>query len=168
MKAMEEGRDLSKNEHDMLKDAMRIAAKHEPELMAQVAFQQEVYSGPLPHHEQLNGYDEETRRIIVDMAVQEQAHSHEMYRTGLTGAIAKDQRAQYCALTVALGALATAGWMAQFSPVAAAVIGGLDLVGLVGVFLFPRMLEARNEKKQQAAKPPATPERKRSGGRAKR
>lgn len=166
MQAMEAGRDLTPTELSKLKDAMRFAAKHEPDLMAQVAFQQETFSGPIPHHEQLNGYDEDTRREIVAMAVREQEHTHEMQRTGLNGAINKDRRAQYCALVVALGALGAAGWMAQFSAVAAAVIGGLDLVGLVGVFLFPRMMEARIEKRQTESKPPAASDKKRPSGRS--
>lgn len=163
MKAMAEGRDLTLSEHDTLKEAMSIAAKREPDLMAQVAFQQEMYSGPLPHHEQLNGYDAETRKAIVEMAVKEQTHSHEMQRTGLVGAINKDRRGQICALLVAVTGLVAASVMAQYSAVAATVVGSIDLVALVGVFLTPRLLEARAQK-QAEAKPPAPPEKKRSGG----
>lgn len=169
MKAIEDGRNLTPTELSKLKDAMRLVVKHEPDLMAQVVFQQEIqqeiHSGPLPHHEQLNGYDEETRREIVAMAVREQTHSHEMHRTGLNGAIRKDRRAQYCALVVALGALGAAGWIAQFSAVAAAIIGGLDLVSLVGIFLAPRILEIR-ALKQAETKTPAPTEKKRPGGRS--
>lgn len=168
MKAIDEGRDLTPPELRKLKDAMRVVVKHEPDLMEvvlQQEFQQEIHSGPLPSHEQLNGYDEDTRREIVAMAVREQAHSHDMHRTGLNGAINKDRRGQVCAVIVALGALATAGWISQFSPTAAAIIGGLDIVSLVGIFLAPRILEIR-AMKQAEQKAPAPPEKKRSGGRS--
>ncbi|WP_143151584.1 DUF2335 domain-containing protein [Pseudomonas sp. NFACC49-2] len=164
---MKAGKQLTDSQHAMLEKALNVAAEREPGMVAQVAFQQEIYSGPLPHYDQLNGYDEETRREIVGMAVKEQAHAHTMQITGLTGAIKKDERGQNYALIVAVVALVVAGWMAQFSPTAAAIIGGADLVALVGVFLAPRVLE-RNTKKTD--EPTSTPSKKRppSKGGAKR
>lgn len=157
---MKSGRQLTEAQHDMLEKALSVAAKREPAMVAQVAFQQEVYSGPLPHCDQLNGYDEETRRAIVAMAVREQEHAHLMNHTGLTGAISKDRRAQYCAVTVAVTGLLAAGWIAQFSAVASAIIGGLDLVTLVGIFLVPRLAVKRVEEAEQK-KPPQQQDKKR-------
>lgn len=152
------GKELSASQHLMLEKALNVAAEREPEMMAQIAFKQEIYSGPLPHHDQLNGYDDETRKEIVGMAVKEQTHAHAMQMAGLTGAIRKDARGQNYALTVALAALAVSGWISQFSPTAAAIIGSFDLVALVGVFLAPRVLEHRSQKSEQL---PPSPEKKR-------
>lgn len=141
----------------MLETALSVAAQREPEMMAQVAFQQEVYSGPLPHYDQLNGYDEVTRKAIVDMAVREQTHSHTMNLTGLTGAIDKDRRGQYCALVVAVVGLGAAAWISQYSAAAATIIGGIDLLGLVSVFMIPRFAERRAEERAKKTPPTAPP-----------
>lgn len=163
---LKSGKTLSDDQHEMLEKALNVAAKREPAMVAQVAFQQEVYSGPLPHYDQLNGYDEETRRAIVDMAVREQSHSHNMYLTGLNGAIQKDRRGQYCALVVAVVGLGAAAWISQYSPTAAAVIGGIDLIGLVSVFMVPRIAEqraAQAAEKESSPQPPSEKKRPRGG-----
>lgn len=162
---LKSGKTLSDDQHEMLEKALNVAAKREPAMVAQVAFQQEVYSGPLPHYDQLNGYDEETRRAIVDMAVREQAHSHNMHLTGLSGAIQKDRRGQYCALVVAVVGLGAAAWISQYSAAAAAVIGSIDLIGLVSVFMVPRIAERRAQaaEKESPPQPPSEKKRPRSG-----
>lgn len=102
-----------------------------------------MYSGSLPHPEQFNAYDEHTRRIILQMAVDEQKHTHEMQITGLTGAIEKDKRGQQYGLTIALGGFVAAASIAPFSPVVAGIIGALDIFGMVALFVAPRVLESR-------------------------
>ena len=108
-----------------------------------MAMRQVSYSGPLPPPDQLQAYDEDTRRIIVQMAVDEQKHSHEMNRLGLKGAIDKDKRGQRFGLTIAVVGLVAATAIAPFSAVAAGVIGALDLFGMVALFVAPRVLEGR-------------------------
>ncbi|MFP4160628.1 MAG: hypothetical protein ACLFSK_01420 [Ectothiorhodospira sp.] len=49
-------------------------------------------------------------------------------------------------LIIALSGLLAAAWIAPSSATAAAIIGGLDLFGMVTVFVAPRILErARQE-----------------------
>lgn len=114
-----------------------------------------MYSGSLPHPEQFNAYDEHTRRIILQMAVDEQSHTHEMQKTGLTGAIEKDKRGQQYGLAIALGGFVAAACIAPFSPVVAGIIGALDIFGMVALFVAPRVLEGRPGKQSSA---PPTPE----------
>ncbi|MBZ9559082.1 MULTISPECIES: hypothetical protein [unclassified Modicisalibacter] len=107
------------------------------------------YQGPLPPPEQLNAYDEDTRRVIVQMALDEQKHVHDVRRRGLDGSIKKDERGQRYGLTVAIVGLVAAAVIAPFSAAAAGVIGTLDLLGLVTVFVAPRILESRSRKENQ-------------------
>ncbi len=82
-----------------------------------------MYSGSLPHPDHFNAYDEHTRRTILQMAVEDQKHTHDMQKTGLNGAIEKDKRGQRYGLTIALGGFVTAAIIAPFSPAVAGLIG---------------------------------------------
>lgn len=109
----------------------------------------EIFSGPLPPAQLLNQYSPEAQQIILEMAQQEQSHSHEMRKTGLDGAIHKDRRGQYLGGLVALAGLGVAAILAPHSPVAATVIGTLDLFGVVALFVAPRVLERRKKRDNQ-------------------
>lgn len=155
MQVLASGGELTKQQQTILEGVVNAAAEREPSLVAQIAFRQEMYSGPLPHYEQLNGYDPETRKQIVDMAVREQLHTHEMQRNGLFGAIWKDRLGQLLGFGIAIAGLAAAAWISQYSAVAAAIIGGLDLLGMVSVFVAPRAFEKLVESRSKnPAKPP--------------
>jgi uncharacterized membrane protein len=104
---------------------------------------QQVHMGPLPPAELLNEYDETTRHTIVGMADKEQSHAHEMQRLALEGAISKDRRGQWIGGLIAVSGLVAAAVIAPYSTVAAAVIGSLDLFGMVALFVAPRILESR-------------------------
>ncbi len=145
------GGELSEEEHSTLETLLNAAAAREPAMLAQVAFKQEIYSGPLPHFQQLNGYNESTQLTIVEMAAKEQAHTHYMQRTGLSGAIWKDRISQICAVSIALGGFWAAVAIAQYSTVAAAVIGGFDILAIVCAFIAPRALESLIQKRPDPA-----------------
>lgn len=152
------GGELTSVQREKLAQLVSMVAQREPTMVAQVAIQeiQEIqeYSGPIPHPDQLNKYDESTRSHIVDMAVEAQRHTHEMQRMGMRGAILRDRVGQILGFGIAVGGLAAATLMSQTSPVAASIIGTLDLLGMVTVFVAPRILENRMQKKAQAAPPP--------------
>ena len=99
------------------------------------------FSGPIPPPNLWGAYDSDTRKIMMQMALDDQRHMHEMQKTGLNGAIAKDRRGQIFGLTIGVTGLLVAGFVATFSPAAAAVIAAIDLVGLVALFVVPRMFE---------------------------
>lgn len=119
-------------------EQQRLAVSTRALLMAEV---RETHIGPLPPADLLNRYDETTRQIIVQMAVDEQRHTHQMQAKSLDGAIWKDRRGQVFGLLIALTGLLVAGFVATFSPTAAAVIGSIDLLGMVALFVAPRVLE---------------------------
>ncbi|WP_230086218.1 hypothetical protein [Halomonas sp. 328] len=122
-----------------------------PHQMLAFRQQQTMYSGPLPHAEQFNAYDEPTRKVILQMAVDDQKHTHDMQKAGLNGAIEKDKRGQRYGLTIALSGLLAAAIIAPFSPWVAGIIGALDLFGMVALFVAPRVLEGLAAR-QQATK----------------
>lgn len=103
------------------------------------------FSGPLPHPDLLNKYGEDARRIILEMASEEQAHTHRMHQAGLEGAIQKDRRGQWIGGVIAVTGLAVAAIIAPYSVVAATIIGALDLFGMVALFVAPRLLERRQQ-----------------------
>ena len=99
------------------------------------------FSGPIPHPSILEGYPEEVRNKIVEMAVKEQSHTHEIEEVSLDAAIKKDKRGQWMGFGIAITGLLAAAFIAQFSPEVAGIIAALDLVGLVAIFVTPRLLE---------------------------
>lgn len=151
--SLKSGQELTPEQHSMLERLLKVAAKREPAMVAQVAFKQEIFSGPLPHPDQLNMYDDTTRASIVEMAVKEQSHNHSMQSKGLSGAILKDRLGQIFGFGIAISGLAAAAWISQYSAVAAAIIGTLDLVGMVGVFVVPRAFERRVAEKTTPQQP---------------
>lgn len=125
-----------------------------------------MFSGPIPHPQHLNGYDQTTRETIVAMAVREQQHAHDMGEKGLDGAIKKDRLGQIFGLIIAIFGLGAAAWIAQYSAVAASIIGSIDLLGMVAVFAAPRAFEmmlalkAQKAQQEEAAKKKPSRQRK--------
>jgi len=131
--------------------ASRLVEDDGPQqVMAVHSEQTTMYSGSLPHPEQFNAYDELTRSTILQMAVDDQKHTHDMQKTGLLGAIEKDKRGQRYGLAIALGGFVAAAIIAPFSPVVAGIIGALDIFGMVALFVAPRVLENRTSKSAKA------------------
>jgi Predicted membrane protein len=145
--SLKSGQELTAEQHSTLERLLKVAAKREPAMVAQVAIKQEIFSGPLPHPDQLNMYDDATRASIVEMAVKEQSHNHSMQSKGLSGAILKDRLGQIFGFGIAISGLGAAAWISQYSGAAAAIIGTLDLLGMVGVFVVPRAFERRAAEK---------------------
>jgi len=161
--------ELTPQQQDALEGVIEKIASKQPGIVAQAVIRQEMFSGPIPHPQILNGYDEKTRAQILEMAAKEQTHTHEMRKAGLSGEIKKDRRGQTFGLVIAVTGLLTAGWVAQYSTVAASIIGSLDLVAMVAIFAAPRafemMMAARAQKAQEEQrtppkKPAAKPKRK--------
>lgn len=119
-------------------------------LHQRVEFHQSIVqsSGPVPHPEIFEQYSEPVQERILAMAEKEQEHTHAIRKEGLTGAITCDRRGQHYGLAVALAGLLAATVIAFESPTAAAVIGSFDLLGLVAVFVYPRFLKHRAEKRE--------------------
>lgn len=109
------------------------------------AMRHETFSGPIPPAEHLNQYDESVRRLIVQMAKDEQKHAHTMRERGLQGAINKDRRGQWLGGAIAITGLMVAAIIAPHSAAAAAIIGTLDLFGMVALFVAPRVLDKRRQ-----------------------
>ena len=133
---------LSDAERDLLLRQLESAPASETAVLA--ALVRQSFTGPLPPPTLFAQYDAETRRVILDMAQCEQTHAHEMQRTGLDGAIAKDRRGQWIGGGIAISGLIAAAVIAPHSAVAAGIIGTLDLFGMVALFVAPRLLERRN------------------------
>lgn len=117
-----------------------------PHSVLMTATHHQCFSGPLPPPEQFQQYSEDARQIILKMAQDEQTHAHSMAKKALDGAISKDRRGQITGGLIAIGGLAAAAWIAPYSAVAAAIIGALDLFGMVALFVAPRVLEHRDSK----------------------
>jgi len=102
--------------------------------------EEHFFSGPLPGPEILANYERVLPGLadrIVGMAERQSAHRQELEKAAVLGEQQRAGRGQSCALIVALCGLVVAG-LCGFSgqQVAASIIGGIDLVGLVGVFIY--------------------------------
>lgn len=80
------------------------------------------------------------------MAKREQIHTHQMEEKALEGAVSKDRRGQLFGLGIAVFGLGVAAYVSTHSGAAAAVIAAVDLLGMVTVFVAPRILESRKSK----------------------
>lgn len=136
------GGELSEEDERILEG---LVEREGPQEVLQVAVRTAFFSGPLPPPGLLAQYDPETRKTIVSMAEREQTHAHDMQSRGLDGMIQKDKRGQRYGMAIAITGLVVAGWISQHSTVAAAIIGTLDLMGMVAIFVAPRILQWQNQ-----------------------
>ena len=104
--------------------------------------EEHVFSGPLPAPETLRGYDEilpGTAERIIRMAEREQTNAHEAGLLALRETAAGNARGQIFGGVVALAALGTAGFLGYLGhSIAAGIVGGTTVVGLVTVFVTGR------------------------------
>lgn len=145
-----QGGELSEEDGRILEG---LVQREGPREVIEVAVRTASFSGPLPPPALLAQYDDHTRSIIVQMAEREQLHAHAMQSSGLNGLIDKDKRGQRFGVSIAITGLLVAGFISIYSPVAAAIIGTLDLVGMVAIFVAPRILEWRDRKPESTPEP---------------
>lgn len=124
-----------------LKPEMAKILKNLPEEQRDIVIQaiQESFSGPIPHPRLLQGYENIqpgfAERIVV-MAEKEQAHRFECDNKVIDSTVASTKRGQWMGYSIALvfGIIALVlGLMGEVA--VASIIGGLDLVALVTVFV---------------------------------
>jgi len=140
---------LTQEEQNRLSELLKKA----PSSVVMTATRHQTFIGPVPPPDQLNQYDEMTRKVIMEMAQNEQRHAHELRERGLNGAIAKDKRGQWLGAAIAITGLIVAAFIAPYSAAAAAVIGSLDLFGMVALFVAPRVLGNRRELSNEITNP---------------
>ena len=145
-----QGGELSEEDSRILEGLLE---REGPKEVLQFAVRTASFSGPLPPPGLLAQYDAATRQSIVDMALIEQRHVHDMQKRGLDGMIEKDKRGQRYGVAIALTGLLVAAWISKHSVVAAAVIGTLDLVGMVAIFVAPRILQWRDQQDPAESEP---------------
>lgn len=104
--------------------------------------EEHLFSGPLPAPDILRGYDEilpGAAERIIRMAEKEQEHAHEAGLLALRETAAGNRRGQTIGGIVALAALGTAAFLGYHGhSVAAGIVGGTTVVGLVTVFVTGR------------------------------
>ncbi len=119
-----------------------------PQMQA-MAIQQ--YSGPIPPPEMLARYDPEVRGIILRMAEDEQSQRNSRLNKALEADIEDRQRVrslegrgQWFGFGIGVAGIIAATIMAIYGePVAASIIGALDLVALVSVFVTGRVISKK-------------------------
>ncbi|HHQ4525524.1 DUF2335 domain-containing protein [Aeromonas veronii] len=111
-----------------------------PEIKSMIS--REFFSGPLPPPKVLKSYETilpGTAERIIQMAEREQAHRHSIDTIALNGDINRDKRGQNYGLLLALSfALITVVLGLNGLETLAAIIGSVDLVALVTVFVIGR------------------------------
>lgn len=119
-----------------------------------VAFRQQ-YSGPIPPPEMLAQYDPEVRGIILRMAEDEQSQRNSRLNKALDADIEDrkrvrilEGRGQWFGFSIGIAGIIAATIMALYGePVAASIIGALDLVALVSVFVTGRVISKKDSSK---------------------
>lgn len=107
-----------------------------------MAQQVEMTSGPLPAATELERYEQILPGLanrIVSMAESQHAHRITMEAHVVKSMHRRSWAGLLSGLVVALGGLYAAAWVAaNASAAAGAVIGTVDLIGLVSVFVYQR------------------------------
>lgn len=108
----------------------------------------ESFRGPVPHPDVLLKYDTVQPGLadrIVAMAEREQAHRHGIVDAAVQANIASDRRGQWMAFTLAALFMIVAVLIGVFASAAAgAILGGLDIATIIGLFLKRERDEKRN------------------------
>lgn len=139
---IDQGRELPQ---ELLQELERLSEKEGAVGVVRRVTQTMHYSGLLPPPHLFSQYDKKTREVMLRLVEKQQDHAHDMQRTGLVGAIEKDTRGQRYGLTVALVGLLLAIVIAFFDPKYAAIFGTIDLLGMVAVFVVPRIFHRKPE-----------------------
>lgn len=105
------------------------------------------FSGPIPHPEILNGYNEivpgAAERILI-LAEEDAKHQREIERDALNFAAEEIKRGQWFGLTIGvLAFVASILALALGSEKAAIALGGTTVVGLVTVFVVGRVKQPK-------------------------
>lgn len=128
-----------------------------PQLQAaafQVIEEHESYAGPIPHPDLLRRFNEivpgAAERIIA-MAESQQRHRQDLERTVVRGGSKRSWMGLFAGLIVTLAFLfVSAGLIRDGHEVAGSVLGTVDLVALVTVFV----LGVTNQRQERQAKAP--------------
>ena len=113
----------------------------------------EQFSGPLPHPQILNAYEEitpGTAKAIVDMVHAQMAHRQSLEKDVVSANIVCQKRGQIFALIGMILAILASCYMALIGqPVVAATLSGGTLVAIVGIFVTGKWSQkAERERKQ--------------------
>lgn len=122
-------------------EAIKSLSPHQQEIVIQ-AFRQESFSGPIPHPDLLQGYENVKQGFaerIVSMAEAQQKHRFECEDKMVSGTVLESKRGQWMAFVIAIlfliGSIALGlfghDWLGG-------IIGGGTLVALVTVFVTGR------------------------------
>ena len=107
-----------------------------------VRHERHLISGPLPAPEILRGYEEllhGAAERIIRMAEKEQKDAHEINMIAIRETAADTRRGQIFGSIVALAALGTSAFLGYHGhSIAAGIVGGTTVVGLVTVFVTGR------------------------------
>lgn len=121
------------------------------ELQMMTAVQQESFSGPIPHPRILQGYEsikEGFAERILHMTEKEQDHRFKSEDKMIDATIRSNSQGQWMGLTIAVIFAGAAVWLGGIDQtVVASILGGLDLVSLVTVFVSNQFLNRGNGEK---------------------
>jgi len=119
----------------------------------EIVMQRSMFSGPLPPPSILQGYSDVLdggAERIMRLTEREQEHRHYMEKAAVTGHIRLDRRGQYLGFGIAVIALLSATYLISTGNViSGTIIGTVDLVGLVGAFIYGRHVKANESKSQE-------------------
>lgn len=119
----------------------------DPNLISLEETRIESFRGPIPHPDLLAKYDVVQPGLaerIVSMAEREQDHRHGIVEQAVQANVDSDRRGQWMAFAIAIAVLVAAVILGiAASPWAGGILGVLDIVTVVGLFLR----RERDEKK---------------------
>jgi uncharacterized membrane protein len=130
-----------------------IPEKEKREQVKTLCFEyRKFFSGPLPAPECLAEYNNILPGLadrIVVMAETQSSHRIKMEEKVVDRQLSESARGQLFGLIIGLFALGVAGTLGLFGqPIAAAIIGTVDMVGLVSIFLVGKKQQSRSLEKK--------------------
>lgn len=143
------------NGNDVLtaEEKQNLEALLQKEGSTKLIMQKASFSGPLPPPSILGDYNnvlEGSAERIMSLAEKEQEHRHYVEKKALNGHVNLDRRGQYLGFSVATFALGCATFLiANDYVISGTIIGSLDIVALVGVFVYGRHVSNKSESDSQ-------------------
>jgi uncharacterized membrane protein len=106
------------------------------------------YSGPIPHPDILRGLEEivpGSAAKVIQMAVDQGKHRQEMEKYVLRSQTRQSGTGQWLGFTIAMfGIIASVYLIATGHDAAGSVLGGIDLISLVSIFVLGKVAQSKD------------------------
>ncbi|HEX2846792.1 MAG TPA: DUF2335 domain-containing protein [Chitinophagaceae bacterium] len=142
-------KEISEEAEEMLKDLPEAQRESIRDLLIGISFSRSAWSGPLPPPEILKAYNKATpdaAERILKIVEAQSIHRQSLERAAISGQLKESGRGQLFGFIVALSFLmASVLLVLKGHDVSGTIIGTVDIVALVSVFIYGKYSQKRGK-----------------------